>query len=88
MFDVNWMGEEVRFMNGVAVAPLLHIINIATPPMIAFRTDVLGRAVRQVIAGCDLYNENIIMASALREGRLAIDPWIGAFHLAHENRSA
>ncbi len=86
MFDVNWMGGEVRFVNGVAVAPLLHIINIATPPMIAFRTDVLRRAVRHVIAGCDLFNENIIMASALREGRLAIDPWIGAFHLAHEKQ--
>jgi glycosyltransferase involved in cell wall biosynthesis len=86
MFDVNWMGGEVRLMDGAAVAPLLHIINIATPPMIAFRTDVLRRAVRQLLPGCDLFNENIIMASALREGRLAIDPWIGAFHLAHEKQ--
>ena len=86
MFDVNWMGGEVRLMDGVTVAPLLHIINIATPPMIAFRTDVLRRAVRQLLPGCDLFNENIIMASALREGRLAIDPWISAFHLAHEKQ--
>jgi len=86
MFNVNWMGGEVRLMDGAAVAPLLHIINIATPPMIAFRTDVLRRAVRQLMPGCDLFNENIIMASALREGRLAIDPWIGAFHLAHEKQ--
>ena len=74
MFNVNWMGGEVRLMDGAAVAPLLHIINIATPPMVAFRTDVLRRAVRQLLPGCDLFNENIIMASALSEGRLAIDP--------------
>jgi hypothetical protein len=54
--------------------------------MIAFRTDVLRRAILPIIAGCDLFNENIIMASALREGRLAIDPWIGAFQLAHEKQ--
>ncbi len=86
MFDVNWMGGEVRFLDGDAVAPLLHIINIATPPMVAFRTDVLRRAVRQIRPGCDLFNENIIMASVLTEGRLAIDPWVCAFHLEHEKQ--
>jgi hypothetical protein len=84
MFDVNWMGGEVRLMDGYAVAPLLHMINIATPPMVAFRTDVLRRAVRQILTGCDLFNENIVMASVLAEGRLAIDPWVAAFHLEHE----
>jgi hypothetical protein len=88
MFDVNWMGGEVRLMDGVAVAPLLHIINIATPPMVAFRTDVLRRAVRQILPGCDLFNENVIMASVLAEGNLAIDPWICAFHLAHEEQAS
>ncbi|MGA2700861.1 MAG: glycosyltransferase family A protein [Isosphaeraceae bacterium] len=86
MFDVNWMGGEVRLMDGAAVAPLLHILNIATPPMIAFRTDVLRRAVRHILPGCDLFNENVIMASVLAEGSLAIDPWVCAFHLAHEKQ--
>ena len=84
MFDVNWMGGEVRLMEGHAVAPLLHIINIATPPMVAFRTDVLRQAVRKLLPGCDLFNENVVMASVLAEGRLAIDPWICAFHFEHE----
>jgi glycosyltransferase involved in cell wall biosynthesis len=88
MFDVNWMGGEVRFMDGVAVAPLLHIINIATFPMVAFRTDELRRAVRQIVHDCELFNENIVMASVLREGRLAIDPWISAFHSAHEKQAS
>ena len=88
MFDVNWMGGEVRFMDGVAVAPLLHIINIATFPMVAFRTDVLRRAVRQILPDCELFNENMVMASVLREGRLAIDPWICAFHFAHEKQAS
>ena len=68
--------------------PLLHIINIATFPMVAFRTDVLRRAVRHVLLDCELFNENMVMAAVLGEGRLAIDPWIAAFHSAHENQAS
>ncbi len=88
MFDVDWMGGEVKVMDGFAAAPLLHIINIATFPMVAFRTDVLRRAVRHVLLDCELFNENMVMASVLGEGRIAIDPWISAFHLAHEKQAS
>jgi hypothetical protein len=30
----------------------------------------------------------MVMASVLREGRLAIDPWISAFHSAHEKQAS
>ncbi len=81
MFDVDWMGGEVKLMDGFAVAPLLHIINIVTFPMVAFRTDVLRRAVRHVLLDCELFNENMVMAAVLGEGRLAIDPWIARVSL-------
>ena len=88
MLDVNWMGGEVKLMDGFAVAPLLHIINIVTFPMVAFRTDVLRRAVRHVLLDCELFNENMVMAAVLAEGRIAIDPWIAAFHWAHDKQAS
>ncbi len=88
MLEVNWMGGEVKLMDGFAVAPLLHIINIVTFPMVAFRTGVLRRAVRHILLDCELFNENMVMAAVLAEGRIAIDPWIAAFHWAHEKQAS
>ncbi len=86
MFELDWMGGSVSLLDGPAVAPLLHIINIATFPNVAFRTDALRRAVSHLLPDCDLFNENILMAALLTEGRLAVDPWIAAFHRAHEHQ--
>ena len=66
MFDVNWMGGGVRCLDGVAVAPLLHIINIATFPMVADQTYELRRAFPQILPDCELFNQNMVMASVLK----------------------
>src|SRR5262245_1141872 len=77
-FPVDWMGGGLRVMDGTAAAPLLHFANFSTYPMIAFRTDVARRAVRHIFPDCELFNENVLMACTLAEGKMAIDPWICA----------
>jgi glycosyltransferase involved in cell wall biosynthesis len=82
-FPVDWMVGESRVIDGIGVVPLLHFINISTYPQIAFRTDVARRATRHLLPNCNLFNENVLMAGILTEGKMVIDPWIGAFHRQH-----
>jgi glycosyltransferase involved in cell wall biosynthesis len=85
-FPVSWMGGETRVMDGIAAAPLLHFTNFSTYPLIAFRTEVVRRAVRYILPDCELFNENILIACTLAEGKMVIDPWICAFHRRHEQQ--
>jgi len=87
-FPVDWMGGESRVMDGIAAVPLLHFINFSTYPLIAFRTDVARRAACRILPDCDFFNENILMACTLAEGKMAIDPWICAFHREHEQQAS
>jgi hypothetical protein len=87
LFPVNWMGGEMGVFDGVAIAPIAHFIPPLELPQIAFRTDVIRRAVRNLRPNCDLFNENIVMASALVQGKLAIDPWVCAIHRNHDRQA-
>jgi glycosyltransferase involved in cell wall biosynthesis len=86
-FPVDWMGGKSRVIDGIAAAPLLHFTNFSTYPLIAFRTDTARRAARHLLTDCELFNENVLMACTLAEGKMAIDPWICAFHRIHSQQA-
>jgi glycosyltransferase involved in cell wall biosynthesis len=83
MIPLNWMDGEPRVIDGLMAVPFCMFQSIAIMPAIAFRTSAVRRAARHVLEDCPLYNENIITAAILSEGKAVIDPWIGAIHRFH-----
>lgn len=86
---LDWRRGGVRLVDGMAVIPLLYFASLATPPAVAAPTEVWRRAVAHTRADsdCALYNERIVTARAAVEGRVAADPWAGAFFTKHDGQS-
>jgi glycosyltransferase involved in cell wall biosynthesis len=83
LIPVDWMGGEPRVIDGLMALPLCLFQNIAISPAIAFRTSALRRITRHVLADCPHFNESIVTAGILGEGKAVIDPWIGAIQIHH-----
>jgi hypothetical protein len=86
LIPVNWMAGEPRVIDGLGAVPLCLFQSIAIFPAIAFRTSAVRRAARHVLDDCPLYNECMVTASTLSEGKAVIDPWIGAIHTFHDKQ--
>lgn len=86
---LDWKRGEVRLVGGMSLIPLLYFASLATPPAIAAPTAVWRRAVAHTRAesDCALYNERIVTARAAMEGRVAADPWAGAFFMKHDGQT-
>src|SRR5262249_32925390 len=86
LIPVEWVRGERRVIDGIVRAPLGLCESVAIPPAIAFRIATVRRAVVHVLGDCDLVNEYIVIAVAGAQGRVAIDPWVGAIHTHHDKQ--
>ncbi len=83
---LDWLRSEVRVMDGILVPLMSLFFSVANPPAIAFRTDVVRRAIRHIIPECALFNERILLSFAAVEGKVAIDPWLSSVYLSHDDQ--
>ena len=83
---LNWMRSELRVIDGNIVAPLSFFVSFANPPAIAFRTNVIRKAVQYFVPECQLFNERIVLTRAAAHAKVAVDPWPAATFLIHEQQ--
>jgi|SRR5579864_7337165 len=84
---LDWMRGNLRVIEGIVLTPLSLFHTNGNPPAIAFRTQTVRRAVKEINPECWLYNERIVSAVAAAEGKAAIDPWPGAIFFDHPAQS-
>jgi glycosyltransferase involved in cell wall biosynthesis len=85
---LNWMRSELRVIDGSIVAPLSFLVSFVNPPAVAFRTNVIHKAVKYFDPHCALFNERIVVARAADKARVAVDPWPAAIFFGHEQQDS
>jgi Glycosyl transferase family 2 len=86
MIPADWMAGEPRVIEGLMAVPFCLFESIAISPAVAFRTSAIRRAARHVLEDCPLFNENLVTAAILSEGKAVIDPWVGAIQTLHSEQ--
>lgn len=81
---MDWMHSKLRVIDGFLVLPLSFFVSFSIPPVVAYRTEVIRRAVRDVDPASILFNERIIQSRAVADGKVAVDPWIAGTFYKHE----
>ena len=85
---LNWMRSELRFIDGSIVAPLSFFVSFANPPAVAFRTNVIRKAVQYSVPECALLNERIVLTQPLTGPGSPSIPGLRLSLLAMNNRTA
>jgi hypothetical protein len=85
---MDWMRPELRVIEGSLLMPLSFFESFSTPPVTAYRTEAIRRAVRDLDPGSILFNERILQVKAVADGKVAVDPWLGGIFYKHETQGS
>jgi Glycosyl transferase family 2 len=83
---LDWMRSKLRVIDGNIIAPLSFFVSFANPPAVAFRINAIRNAIGSFEPDCELLNERIVLTRAAAGARVAVDPWLGAVFLSHEQQ--
>jgi glycosyltransferase involved in cell wall biosynthesis len=86
-FPLDWTKGAPRTVPGRAVAALSFLMTAAIPPVTAFRTDVLRRAIHHTDPECELFVERIWLSAAAAEGKMVVEPWVAGVFYLHEQQN-
>jgi hypothetical protein len=81
---LDWMHSTSRLIDGFLVIPISFFTSFSVPPATAYRTAAIHRAIRDLDSANMLYNERIVQAKAVADGKAAVDPWAAAIFYKHE----
>jgi hypothetical protein len=84
---LDWSRGTRRVIDGKLIAAFSIFLSVAIPPAIAFRTDVLRRAIRQCRPELELFNERVLLTAAATEGAVAIEPYVAAIWFKHDDQA-
>lgn len=80
---LDWYSKKVRIIDGKLLSVLSYFLSPANPPSIAFRTDIAKKVYPIWNTSSFLISERFCAVSIASQGKVAIDPWIGALLLEH-----
>ena len=82
-FPANWMGGSPRVVDGRLLPVLGMFANPVPSPTLALRLDAARRGIAAILPDCLIYNERIVLAEAVGNAPLVVDPWIGGVYQMH-----
>jgi glycosyltransferase involved in cell wall biosynthesis len=86
---MDWMNPRLRVIEGFLVVPISFFWSFSVPPVTAYRTEVIRRAIQEVDPESVLFNERIIQARAVADGgKVAVDPWPAGIYYKHEGNGS
>ncbi len=80
---LKWMQGGLTIIDGLLVAPVSLFYSFGNPPALAYRTTALRQAIATMRHRCVLYDERILLAATVVDGKVAVDPWPGAIFTDH-----
>lgn len=85
---MDWMNPQVRVVAGSMVLPISFFLTFSMPPITAYRTEVLRRAIRDLDPEHILYNERILQSRAVAGRKIAVDPWTAGVFFKHPHQGS
>lgn len=85
---MDWMRSESQVLSGMVVVPVSFFATFSMPPVTAYRTKVIRRAIKHFDTECLLYNERIVQAWAVFEGKIVVDPWAAGIFFKHAQQAS
>ena len=83
---LGWMEGGLTTFDGRLVGPVSLFYSFGNPPALAYRAEALRQAVATTRHRCVLYDERILLAAAVVDAKVAVDPWPGAIFTDHPDQ--
>lgn len=82
----DWTGGEPGVIDGRLLPGLALLVNVAPSPTLALRTAAARAGIATLLPDCLIYNERIVLAHAVGDAGMVVDPWIGGFYQLHPDQ--